>query len=169
MTERITERASKRAVAQGWRVRAAVEADAPHVADAVAQLLTELGANPPALAAMQETARALIVQPQAGALLVAEAHAGGIVGVLGASAQLAIHVPGRYLLIQDLWVHPAWRSQAIGAALLAAVEQLAHDQGMARLEVGLPRPEFARIRATQAFYQRNGFTLLGVRMRRVLQ
>ena len=39
---------------------------------------------------------------------------------------------------------------------------------MARVEVGLPRESFAGIRATEAFYLRNGFEPLGPRMRRML-
>jgi GNAT superfamily N-acetyltransferase len=153
---------------RSWCVRAAVAEDVAHVASAVAQLLVELGGEPPALTAMQDTARALIADDDAGALLVATDADGGIVGVLAASAQLAMHAPGRYLLIQDLWVDPAWRSQAIGSELLTALAQLARERRMTRLEVGLPRESFSAIRATEAFYLRNGFTLLGVRMRQVL-
>jgi GNAT superfamily N-acetyltransferase len=152
-----------------WRVRAATAEDLPRVVSAIAELLSELGGAPPAPVAMHDTARALIEDSQAGALLVAEAEGGAIVGVLAASCQLAIHAPGRYLLIQDLWVDPAWRSRAIGGELIAALARLAREQGMSRLEVGLPRESFAGIRATEAFYLRNDFTLLGVRMRRVLQ
>jgi GNAT superfamily N-acetyltransferase len=162
---------SASSMTRSWRVRAATAEDVAHVASAVAQLLTELGGEPPALTAMQDTARALIADRNAGVLLVAEASddpGGAIVGVLAASAQLAMHAPGRYLLIQDLWVDPAWRSQAIGSELLTALAQLARERRMTRLEVGLPRESFSAIRATEAFYLRNSFTLLGVRMRQVL-
>jgi branched-chain amino acid aminotransferase len=104
-----------------------------------------------------------------GALLVAEAGGeGGIVGVLAASWQHAIHVPGRYGTIQDLWVHPAWRSQAIGRDLLAAFYELAREEGAKRVEVGLPREDFPSLAQTEAFYSANGFVHLGPRMRRVL-
>jgi GNAT superfamily N-acetyltransferase len=93
---------------------------------------------------------------------------GEIVGVLGASWQTAIHVPGRYALIQDLWVHPSWRGRAIGSGLLAALLRIARGLRIARAEVGLPREGYARLSATEAFYLDHGFTPLGTRMRRSL-
>ena len=94
---------------------------------------------------MHAAARALLERSATpGALLVAEAD-GALVGVLGASWQTAIHVPGRYALIQDLWVHRAWRSRAIGAELLAALCELARERALARVEVGLPRESFAQL------------------------
>jgi GNAT superfamily N-acetyltransferase len=116
---------------------------------------------------METGARALIDDRRAGALLVAQAHE-QIVGVLAASLQTAMHVPGRYALIQDLWVHPSWRSRAIGGALIAALCERAREESLAHVEVGLPRERFARIRDTESFYLRNGFEPLGARLRRVL-
>ncbi|HYM46328.1 MAG TPA: GNAT family N-acetyltransferase [Solirubrobacteraceae bacterium] len=150
-----------------WRVRTASREDLAAVVAAVRELLLELGSTPPPTPALEETARALLDDPKAGALLVAEAD-GAIVGVLCASWQIAIHVPGRYALIQDLWVHPSRRGQAVGGELLAAIFALAREQGMARVEVGLPRERYQGIRATEAFYLHNGFAPLGARMRRIL-
>ena len=96
----------------------------------------------------------------------AVASGGAIVGVLGASWQSAIHIPGRYALIQDLWVHPSWRGAGVGGGLLAALFELARRAGIACVEVGLPRERFAGLAATEAFYLANGFTPLGARMRR---
>lgn len=148
-------------------VRAAVSKDTSAVAGAVHQLLCELGGTPPPLIEMEKTVRELGGDPAAGALLVAEED-GAIVGVLGASWQTAIHVPGRYALIQDLWVASSHRGQAIGGALLDALFALAREQGTARVEVGLPRESFPAIRATETFYLNNGFAPLGARMRRRL-
>ncbi|MCW3020362.1 MAG: Branched-chain-amino-acid transaminase [Solirubrobacterales bacterium] len=149
-----------------WRVRAARKQDTPAVAAAVAELLVELGGAPAAPAAMQDATRALIDDPDAGAVLLAELD-GELVGVLAASWQTAIHIPGRYALIQDLWVHPAWRSREIGGELVRALSELANEQQIARVEVGLPRESFAGLSATEAFYLRNGFVRLGPRMRRM--
>jgi branched-chain amino acid aminotransferase len=156
--------------ATSTRVRAATREDLPAVVVAAGELLTELGSRPPRTSEMLETAQALLDDPRLGALLVAEAggeDVGDIVGVLSASYQLALHVPGRYALIQDLWVHPSWRSRSVGRELLQALFELARRQGMARAEVGLPRESFAGIRATERFYAHNGFEHLGPRMRRV--
>jgi GNAT superfamily N-acetyltransferase len=151
------------------RVRAATHEDLPAVVAAVGDLLTELGSGPPRTSEMLETGQALLEDPRLGALLVAEADGEnvGIIGVLIASYQLALHVPGRYALIQDLWVHPSWRGRSVGRELLAALFERARRQGMARAEVGLPREGFEGILATEGFYARNGFEHLGPRMRRV--
>jgi GNAT superfamily N-acetyltransferase len=150
-----------------WRVRTATHEDVGQVAVAVAELLVELGGTPPATAKMQATTRALIEDRDAGALIVAEAE-GTLMGVLAASWQLAIHAGGSYGLIQDLWVHPAWRGKAVGSALLVGLSRRAKELGIMRVEVGLPREQFAGLESTEAFYRRNGFTSLGTRMRLLL-
>jgi GNAT superfamily N-acetyltransferase len=149
-----------------WAVRAAAAADVGAVAAAVEELLVELGGRRPSRPEVETEVRALVEDPALGVLLVAEAG-GAVIGVLGGSWQRAIHVPGRYLTIQDLWVHLDWRSRGVGAGLVEAVAALAREQGVGRIEVGLPRETFAGIRATEAFYEANGFELLGVRMRRL--
>jgi branched-chain amino acid aminotransferase len=154
---------------QEWRVRRAAEADVAAVAAAVAELLVELSGGGPPAAELEEATRKLAGDGGLGALLVAEAGGeDGIVGVLAASWQHAIHVPGLYGTIQDLWVHPDWRSRLVGRGLLAAYFELAREEGASRVEVGLPRESFEKIGATEAFYLANGFEHLGPRMRRKL-
>jgi GNAT superfamily N-acetyltransferase len=150
-----------------WRVRPARANDAEGVATAVRELLLELDGTPGELSEMAAAARALIVDPAAGAVLVAEAG-DELVGMLAASWQVAIHVPGPYALIQDLWVRADWRGRAVGRGLLEELFRLAGVRGFARVEVGLPRESFARFAATEAFYEGNGFTANGPRMRRLL-
>ena len=77
----------------------------PAAAGAVGELLGELGGERPGAAELEAEARALVEDPSLGVLLVAEAG-GELVGVLAASYVRALHVPGRYLVIQDLWVRP---------------------------------------------------------------
>jgi len=150
------------------RIRAASGEDAPAVAAAVEALLIELGGERPSTAALQEAARTLAGDPQLGALLVAE-YEGKVVGILAASWQYAIHVPGRYGTIQDLWVHPDWRSRALGRELILALVRQATEIGVPRLEVGLPQETYAQLGATERFYRENDFTPLGPRMRRLLR
>ena len=150
---------------QTWRVRAAGPDDADAVAAAVRELLLELDGTPSPLAAMCAAARELIDSPAAGAVFVVQ-DGGELVGVLAASWQMAIHVPGAYALIQDLWVHRDWRGRKLGAELLAALFERARVKRCARVEVGLPRESFARFAATEAFYLSQGFTPNGPRMRR---
>jgi GNAT superfamily N-acetyltransferase len=149
------------------RVRTAEVGDVAAAADAVEALLEELGGRRPDRAALEAEVEALIDDEAVGELLVAEEE-GAIVGVLGASWQRAIHVPGRYATIQDLWVDPDWRSRGVGAELVAALAARAREQGVARIEVGLPREDFAALEQTEAFYRGAGFEHLGPRMRFLL-
>jgi len=167
MTEPAATEAGTARAGGEWHVRAATAEDVPAAARAVGELLEELGGKRPAAAELETEARALVEDPELGALLVAEAG-GEVVGVLAASYLRAMHVPGSYAVIQDLWVHPSWRSRTIGADLLAAIATLARERGMPRIEVGLPQETFDAIRATEAFYLGNGFVSLGIRMRRRL-
>jgi GNAT superfamily N-acetyltransferase len=150
-----------------WTIRRAGEADAPAIAAGVSRLLAELGGKQPPLEELETEVRVELDEPRAASLLVAEAE-GQIVGLLTASWQHAIHVPGCYATIQDLWVDPAWRSRRIGADLIEALCAEARKQGVTRIEVGLPRETFAAIGATEGFYLRNSFESLGPRMRRLL-
>ncbi|HEU4393562.1 MAG TPA: GNAT family N-acetyltransferase [Solirubrobacterales bacterium] len=148
-------------------IRPATDADAGAVAMAAERLLVELGGSRPPREALEAEVRAALEDPGVGVNLVAEGE-GEIVGVLSASWQRALHVPGRYATIQDLWVDPDWRSRKVGAALVDELAALCRAQGVARIEVGLPRESFDAIRATEAFYLGNEFEHLGPRMRRLL-
>ena len=148
-------------------VREAGAADVEVVASAVESLLEELGGRRPERAVLETEVRALLDDPEGGSVLIAEAD-GDVVGVLSASWQRAIHVPGIYATIQDLWVDEAWRSRGVGAELVEAIASQARTRGVGRLEVGLPRETFAAIASTESFYRRNGFEPLGPRMRRLL-
>jgi len=150
-------------------IRAASGEDAPAVAAAIEALLIELGGERPSSAELEAAARGLAEDPAVGSLLVAEDGGGEIVGVCATSWQHAIHVPGRYGTIQDLWVHPDWRSRAIGEELILALVRQADELGVGRIEVGLPQETFAGLRATERFYRQNGFNPLGPRMRRLLK
>ena len=149
-------------------VREAGAGDVEGVATAVASLLAELGGRMPSRAEMEAEVQALLDDPQGGSVLLAEAD-DKIVGVLTASWQRAIHVPGVYATVQDLWVDEDWRSRGVGAELVEAIASQARSRGVSRLEVGLPRETFAAIASTESFYKRNGFEHLGPRMRRLLE
>jgi branched-chain amino acid aminotransferase len=149
-------------------VRQAAPSDVPGIAAAVRELLFELGGKPASAQELQAAARALIEDDDAGVLFVAEAD-GKVVGFLGVSWQQAVRIPGSYGLIQELWVHPGWRSQAIGAELLEALNGLARERGIGRIEVGLPGERFPSVEATKAFYEANGFQPVGLRMRLLVE
>jgi len=48
------------------------------------------------------------------------------------------------------------------------LQDLAGKIEIYRLEVGLPSDKFPHLAATEAFYLNNGFTTIGLRMRRLL-
>jgi GNAT superfamily N-acetyltransferase len=154
-------------VTQQATVREAGSGDVEGAATAATSLLAELGGRTPTPAEMEAEVQALLDDPQGGSVLIAEAD-GEIVGVLTASWQRAIHVPGVYATVQDLWVDEDWRSRGVGAELVEAIASQARTRGVSRLEVGLPRETFAAIASTESFYKRNGFEHLGPRMRRLL-
>jgi GNAT superfamily N-acetyltransferase len=148
-------------------VRRAATEDADFVVDAVSTLLVELLSEPPDREEMLTAAHELISSHDSGVVLLAEAER-VVVGMLAASWQIAIHAPGSYALIQDLWVSPGWRSKAVGRAMLDMLHMLACDLHLARIEVGLPQEKFAALNRTVAFYSANGFEPTGDRLRRRL-
>jgi GNAT superfamily N-acetyltransferase len=152
--------------AVSWEIREAKREDVPAVVAGVRELLVELGGKPLATPALAETAQALVEDGSAGVVLVAERE-GEIVGILGVSWQIAMRIPGRYGVIQELWVKPECRYMTIGAELIGALVDLAHKQGVGRIEVGLPGERYPALSATEAFYINNGFTQIGMRMRRI--
>jgi GNAT superfamily N-acetyltransferase len=149
-------------------VRRATPQDVSGVGVAVEELLLELGGKPRSPQELGEATRALLADESIGVLLVAESEQGEIVGFLGVSWQTAVRIPGRYGLIQELWVHPRWRSREIGAQLLAALGDEARREGVQRIEVGLPGEDFPSLPATEAFYRANGFAPVGLRMKLLL-
>lgn len=152
-------------VAAPPRVRAATSDDVAGVADGIERLLVELGGKRPDRGELEEATRELVDDARLGAVLVAESGDGRLVGVCAASWQHAVHVPGRYGTLQDLWVDPEWRGRSVGRALLEALFELAREDGLPRIEVGLPQDGFAALEATRSFYRANGFEPLGPRMR----
>jgi len=151
-----------------WRVRPAGPADLPGVARALAGLLAELGGAVPAEPDLEAAAAQVLDDRGLGCLIVADAAEDGLVGVLAAGWQHAIHVPGRYCILQDLWTSPSWRGRGVGAALVSELLEIMRAERVDRVEVGLPSQAFAGLQATEAFYRSVGFATLGPRMRRVL-
>lgn len=151
-----------------WTVRRATSKDVDQMGIAVEELLLELGGKPPHPVALRDAICAVIADRSLGELIVADSEDGEIVGFLGVSWQTAVRIPGRYGLIQELWVHPSWRSREVGKELLDGLDRLARESGISRIEVGLPSERFARLEATEAFYRANGFEGIGLRMKLLL-
>ncbi len=152
-----------------FRVRPADRDDIPGVLEAVRQLLEELRGVPGIQLpdGAEAVCRRTIEGRTRGAIFVATSgHNSQLVGVLCLSVQEAIHVGGTYGLIQDLWVSPAYRSDGVGAALVAAAESYCRQHRIGNIEVCLPSHRFPRLPRTHSFYQSCGFIELGPRMRK---
>jgi GNAT superfamily N-acetyltransferase len=152
----------------GWRVFAAAPDDAPAIARGVRELLLELGGRPAPLGELTRAAEAIVGEEDLGLIIVALDDGGDLVGLLGASWQVAVRAPGRYGLIQELWVHRDWRGRRLAGALLAELLDRARERGIQRIEVGLPGERFAGLAGTRAFYERSGFVEVGMRMKKLL-
>ena len=82
-------------------------------------------------------------------------------GFLALSESYALYTNGVYGMIPEFYVRPTYRSQGIGAALLAEAKGIGWQRVWTRLEVTTPPlPQFDR---TLSFYQRNQFTISGGR------
>nr|WP_281423915.1 GNAT family N-acetyltransferase [Oceanobacter mangrovi] len=82
-----------------------------------------------------------------------------VAGFAAITESCSLYAEGRFGIVQELYVLPEYRSQAVGKSLLEAVVALGRQQGWRRLELCTPPvPEFER---TVSFYQANGFEITG--------
>ncbi|MGC4810310.1 GNAT family N-acetyltransferase [Micromonospora sp. DT228] len=102
--------------------------------------------------AVERTAR--VLDHEDAALFAARSQEDQVVGVASVYLDILSVRFGRRASIEDLAVHPEWRSRGVGSSLLAAARAWAHDQGAdyVFLESGLARTEAHR------FYLREGAT-----------
>ncbi|HSF69525.1 MAG TPA: GNAT family N-acetyltransferase [Nitrospira sp.] len=84
-----------------------------------------------------------------------------VMGFLAVYESYALYAEGAFGTIPELYVRPRFRSQGVGARLLAEARQFAMSRGWTRLEVTTPPlPQFER---TLAFYERHNFSISGGR------
>ncbi|MEV4622376.1 GNAT family N-acetyltransferase [Asanoa sp. NPDC049573] len=99
------------------------------------------------------------------ALFEARSHQDQLVGVASVYLDILSVRFGRRASIEDLAVHPEWRSRGVGASLLTTARAWAHEQGAdyVFLESGLARTEAHR------FYLREGATHAAAAFRWTIQ
>jgi GNAT superfamily N-acetyltransferase len=86
------------------------------------------------------------------------------VGVAAIAQTHALYAQGKVGVIQECYVAPAYRSRAVGRALLKEAFALAPQKGWVCIELCTPPlPEFAR---SLDFYQKSGFKPVGGRKMR---
>ena len=84
-----------------------------------------------------------------------------VMGFLALYESYALYAEGAFGTIPELYVRPPFRSQGVGARLLAEARQFAASKRWTRLEVTTPPlPQFER---TLGFYERHNFSVSGGR------
>jgi branched-chain amino acid aminotransferase len=151
------------------QIRQARLNDTPGILSGIGALLSELRAIPsPAPPATESLCRRIITGETGGAIFVGTPLPDNerIIGILGLSVQEALHLGGKYALIQELWVDPDYRSAGVGTSLIDACVRYCQENELHTLEVCLPRYQVATLSSTQKFYESCGFVGLGPRMRK---
>ncbi|MDH2436150.1 GNAT family N-acetyltransferase [Pokkaliibacter sp. MBI-7] len=70
---------------------------------------------------------------------------------------------GAYGIINELWIHPLWRNQGLGARVLEEIRVLGQQRGWKRIDVSAPAdPRWQR---SFDFYQKNDFVFSGKKLR----
>jgi ribosomal protein S18 acetylase RimI-like enzyme len=142
------------------RLAIATEPDAPVVASMVNLLIEELGGVQLPTVEAQAAAAHLLRDRDAGFAVLAW-EGTKPVGACTVSIQHAVRTLGRYGIIQEIYVTPESRSLGVGAELIALAQSEAEAQGCRTIELGTPPHGDRQI----AFYQRAGFTPVGMRLR----
>jgi len=150
-----------------WEIRAAAAADAHMLSVLTGELLNEImerigvQAFRFERAETEARAKALIGRGVYFVFVATETAGGEAVGFVSLYESYALYAEGAYGTIPELYVRPAYRSQGVGEALLAAARAFAAQRRWKRLEVTTPPlPQFDR---TLAFYEANGFAISGGR------
>lgn len=153
-----------------WIVRLAIHTDEHEVIEAIRSLCAELRAKPDVK--VPETAsdvfQRIISNMIPGAVFIAETTDGNLIGCATVSVQEVIFRGGPYALIQELWVHPSYRSLSVGAELVRSVEEFCREHSLKRLEVCLPHESFVTFNKTHKFYGRVGFVDNGPYMAKMI-
>ena len=138
--------------------------DAPVVASLVSALIEELGGATLSEDEARAAADHLVDDTDAGFAVIAW-DGTEPVGICTVSFQHAIRTLGRYGIIQEMYVVPAWRSHHVGSQLVDCALSEAARHGCATAELGTPLHGERQV----AFYQRQGFASVGQRLRKKLR
>ncbi|WP_350333024.1 GNAT family N-acetyltransferase [Coralliovum pocilloporae] len=153
-------------------IRRADSRDCPVIAQMLAALFSELDGgeeaqgDAPGKAQLEGTVRELIDGPARVWALVAEDENEDVEGVVLLNECAAIYAGGVFGEITELYVKADARSRGVGANLVEAARAFGGKKGWKRLEVGAP--DMPRWQRTFDFYSREGFELVGPRLRFLL-
>jgi GNAT superfamily N-acetyltransferase len=88
---------------------------------------------------------------------------GSVCGMITLSEALSIYAGGNFGVIREFYVIPEMRSSGIGKVLLNAAKEFGRSKGWMRIEVTPPQKD--KWTRTYKFYQREGFTEIGPRLK----
>ena len=145
-----------------------VRSETKAVAACVTELLRELSSNPGAHipSGWESVMDRYLKEPSYGVILVAvQAGTQEVLGVITLRRAEALRTGGVYAIIEEFWVKPPFRSAGLGKQLLANGISFCREEGISRVEVGLPPNHFPGLEKVHSFYARSAFQDVGPRMR----
>lgn len=135
-------------------IRSATAADLPALCRLLAALFAQEAEFRPDAARQRAGLEAILADPEAGRILVADAEAGdGPVGMAALLYTVSTALGGRVALLEDMVVAPRARGAGVGGALVEAALRRARADGALRVTL-LTDGDNA---AAQRFYRRHGF------------
>ncbi|MDX1379128.1 MAG: GNAT family N-acetyltransferase [Anaerolineales bacterium] len=99
-------------------------------------------------------------------VLIARNESGSMLGILTLAIGFAIYANGNYGVINEMYVAPEARSQGIGEALIKAAIVLGREHNWSRIDVTAPESE--RWLRSRRFYEKQGFTFAGPKLKIML-
>ena len=88
---------------------------------------------------------------------------GEIQGILTLAESFAIYANGAYGILNEMLVIPAARSKGVGAELIEAAVAFGRERGWSRIDVTAPESE--RWLRSKQFYEKQGFTFAGPKLK----
>lgn len=141
-----------------------LKSDLPHALELIRSLLIELNeesSHPSNIDKFAANIDRLLVQPNHHVLV---AKTGSeMTGIITLSECFGIYAGGHYGVINEMYVHPDYRSKKIGGLLIQEARKLAIRNKWSRLDVTAPIEEKWQ-RAIQ-FYETQGFRFTGEKLR----
>jgi GNAT superfamily N-acetyltransferase len=141
---------------------------APAVIELVADLLGELGeeGDETGTLSVPELTAAWRANEKYHCAFLAYAEDDSAVGVATVSIAFALYANGNYGIINEMYVVPEFRSAGVGAFLIEAIKSYGRKRKWSRIDV--TAPESARWARTKRFYESQGFTFTGPKLKLLL-
>ncbi len=127
--------------------------DIPALCDLLTLLFAQEIEFQPDPQAQQRGLAAIIAHAEVGHVLVAKAATGQTLGMVSLLYTVSTALGGKVALLEDMVIHPHYRHQGIGSALLQYAIDLARQQQVLRITLLTD----ADNTAAQHFYRKHGF------------